>query len=69
MTAYNNSANDGFVKNVPVVKQLNAIFKSIPDETLIAALKASTGRPRYGVEVIWHIYVAMTVLGLPSLAQ
>lgn len=69
MTAYNDNVNDGFVKVVPVVKQLNAIFRSIPDETLIAALKASTGRPGYGIEVIWHTYVAMTVLGLPSFAS
>jgi len=40
MTTYYNSENDGFVKPAPVVKQLNAIFRSISDETLIAALKA-----------------------------
>jgi len=69
MTAYNNSANDGFVKVAPVVKQLNAIFRSIPDETLIAALKAPTGRPGYTVEVLWKTYIASVVLGLPTFAS
>jgi transposase len=69
VTTYNNSASEGFVKLAPAVRQLNAIFRSIPDETLIAALKASTGRPGYGVEVIWRTYVAMTVLGLPNFAS
>jgi transposase len=69
MTAYNNSGNDGFVKVAPIVKQLNAIFRSIPDETLIATLKASTGRPGYGVETIWRTYIASVVLDLPTFAS
>jgi transposase len=69
MTTYYDSENDENVKSVPIVRQLNAIFNSIPDETLIAALKAFTGRPGYGVEIIWRTYVAMTVLGLPSFAS
>jgi len=68
-TYYDNTQNVGFVKPVPVVKQLNAIFRSIPDEALVAALKAPTGRPGYTVEVLWKTYVAMVVLGLPTFAS
>ena len=54
---------------VPIVKQLNNIFRSIPDNNLIAALKAPTGRPGYTVEVLWKTYIAMVVLGLPTFAS
>lgn len=69
MTTYYNSGNGKFVKFVPVVRQIHAIFNSIPDETLIAALKAPTGRPGYTIEVLWKTYIAMTVLGLPTFAS
>ena len=55
--------------SLPIVKQLNAIFRAIPDETLIIALKAPTGRPGYSAEVLWKTYVAMVVLGLPTFAS
>jgi len=66
MTTYNNNENNEFVKPVPIVKQLNAIFRAIPDDDLITALKAPTGRPGYTVEVLWKTYIAMVVLGLPT---
>ncbi len=69
MTTYYNSENAELVKSVPVVRQLHAIFGSIPDEALIAALKARTGRPGYTVEVLWKTYVASVVLGLPTFAS
>ncbi|HEY92721.1 MAG TPA: transposase [Dehalococcoidia bacterium] len=69
MTTYYNNENTGFVKSVPVVKQLNAIFRAIPDNDLIAALKAPTGRPGYTVVVLWKTYIAMVVLGLPTFAS
>ena len=68
MTTYNDSKNSKVVNSIPIVRQLHAIFDSIPDEGLIAALKAPTGRPGYG-EVLWKTYIAMTVLGLPSFAS
>ncbi len=69
MTTYYNSGNSGFVKdNIPVVRQLHAIFNSIPDKELLIALKAPTGRPGYG-EVLWKTYVAMTILNLSSFAD
>ena len=52
MTTYHDSENVKFVKSLPIVRQLHAIFNRIPDETLIAALKARTGRPGYTVEVL-----------------
>lgn len=55
--------------SIPIVKQLNAIFRSIPDKDLLASLKARTGRPGYTVEVLWKTYVAMVVLGLPTFAN
>lgn len=54
------------VKPVPIVRQLNTIFRVIPDGELLIALKASTGRPGYTVEVLWKTYIAMVVLGLPT---
>jgi transposase len=69
MTTYYDSRTDEFVKSVPVVRQLHAIFDSIPDEALIADLKAPTGRPGFTVEVLWKTYVAMTILGLPTFAS
>jgi transposase len=69
MTTYYSSENDGFVKPVPIVKQLNAIFRTIPDDDLLSALKAPTGRPGYTVKLLWKTYVAMVVLGLPTFAS
>jgi len=43
MTTYYDSVNGEFVKPVPVVRQLRAIFDSIPDQDLLVALKAPTG--------------------------
>ncbi len=69
MTTYYSSINTASVKSVPIVRQLNNIFRSIPDNELIAALKAPTGRPGYTVEVLWKTYVASVVLGLPTFAS
>jgi transposase len=69
MTTYYDNSDTEFVKSPPAVKQLNAIFRSIPDRDLIADLKASTGRPGYTVEVLWKTYVAGVVLGLPTFAS
>jgi transposase len=69
MTTYYDNRNGKIVKSVPVVRQLNAIFRSIPDKDLIVALKAPTGRPGYTAEVFWKTYVAMVVLGLPTFAS
>ncbi len=69
MTTYYSSINTTNVKPVPIVRQLNAIFRSIPDKDLITALKAPTGRPGYTVEVLWKTYVASVVLGLPTFAS
>jgi transposase len=69
MTTYNDNENAEFVKPAPIVKQLNSIFRSIPDEDLIAALKAPTGRPGYTVKVLWKTYVTSVVLGLPTFAS
>lgn len=63
MTTYYDNRNSDFVNSVPIVNQLDAIFRSIPDEELIAALKAPTGRSGYTVEVLWETYIAMVVLG------
>lgn len=55
--------------NVPIVKQLNTIFRSIPDADLLASLRAKTGRRGYTVKVLWRTYIAMVVLGLPTFAN
>jgi transposase len=69
MTTYYDNRTDEFVKTIPVVRQLHAIFDTIPDKELIADLTARTGRPGYTVKVLWKTYVAMAVLGLPSFAS
>ncbi len=66
MTTYYSSENGRFVKSVPIVRQLHAIFDSIPDETLLADLKAPTGRPGYTPKILWRTYVAMVVLNLST---
>ena len=69
MTINYDSVCDGNVNTVPVVRQLHAVFNSIPDTDLLASLKAPTGRPGYTVTVLWKTYVTMTVLGLPTFAS
>ncbi|MGA9047650.1 MAG: transposase [Dehalococcoidia bacterium] len=69
MTTYYDNVCAENVNTVPVVRQLHAVFKSIPDADLLAALKAPTGRPGYTVEILWKTYIAMTVLGLPTFAS
>ena len=68
MTTYYDNRYYQFVNSpsVPIVKQLNAIFRAIPDEDLIKTLKAPTGRLGYTVEVLWKTYIAMVVLNLPT---
>ena len=66
MTTYNYNTS---VNTIPIVKQLNAIFKSIPDSDLLADLQAPTGRPGYTVKVLWRTYIASVVLGLTSFAS
>jgi transposase len=69
MTTYYDSRTEEFVKTIPIVRQLHAIFETLPDQELIADLTARTGRPGYTVKIIWKTYVAMAVLGLPSFAS
>jgi transposase len=69
MTTYYDSRTDEFVKTIPIVRQLNAIFDMIPDKELIAELTAWTGRPGYTIKILWRTYVAMAVLNLPSFAS
>ncbi len=54
---------------IPIGKQLTAIFKVIPEDELLKALKVYyAGRNGYTYKVLWRTYVAMTVLNLPSFA-
>ncbi len=69
MTTYYDNRITENVKSIPVVRQLHAVFDSIPDKELLSALKAPTGRPGYTVEVLWKTYVAMFVLSLPTFAN
>jgi transposase len=69
MTTYYDSRTDEFVKTIPIVRQLNAIFGTLPDKELIADLTARTGRPGYTIKILWRTYVAMAVLNLPSFAS
>ncbi len=58
MTTYNYNTP---VNSIPIVKQLNAVFRAIPDEDLITALKAPTGRPGLKAFPIWTTKLAYIV--------
>jgi len=54
---------------IPIVRQLEAIFNTIPEEGLLKALRVYyAGRNGYTYRVLWRTYVAMSVLNLPSFA-
>jgi transposase len=54
---------------VPVVRQLEAIINTIPEDELLSALKVYyAGRNGYTYKILWRTYVAMSVLNLPSFA-
>ena len=53
----------------PATRQLDALFKTIPEEELLKALKTYyAGRRGYNHRVLWRTYVTMVVLNLPSFA-
>ncbi len=63
-----NSEKQEFVP--PVVRQLNILFRIIPEEELLKSLKTYyAGRNGYTYKVLWRTYVAMTFLNLPSFAE
>lgn len=54
---------------IPVVRQLKALFATIPEDELLSNLKVYyAGRNGYTYKVLWRTYVAMTILNLPSFA-
>jgi transposase len=54
---------------VPIVRQLESLFNTIPEDRVFKALKCYyAGRNGYTYRVLWRTYVAMTVLNLPSFA-
>jgi transposase len=54
---------------IPVARQLEALFNTIPENDLLAALKIYyAGRNGYTYRILWRTYVAMTILNLPSFA-
>ena len=55
----------------PVVTELEAIFKELPDEELLAKLapKRRFGRPGYSPEILWHCFIAYYYLGIPSVSD
>jgi transposase len=54
---------------VPIARQLEAIFNTIPEDELLGTLKVYyAGRNGYTYRVLWRTYVAMAVLNLPSFA-
>ena len=58
------------VQSPPIVAELQAVFKALPDDVLIAKLTKPTrrGRPSYPARVMWRCFVAYYVLGLPSVS-
>jgi hypothetical protein len=55
----------------PIVGELQAIFKALPDEELLARLRGPKrrGRPGYDPKILWRCYVAYYTLGLPSISD
>jgi transposase len=53
----------------PITKQLESVFRTIPEEDLLKALKVYyAGRRGYTYKILWRTYVAMSILNLPSFA-
>ena len=52
----------------PIVAELEAIFKELPDEDLLDKLRGPRrrGRPGYDPEILWCCYVAYYYLGVES---
>lgn len=54
---------------VPIARQLEAIFNTIPEDEFLSTLKVYyAGRNGYTYRVLWRTYMAMAVLNLPSFA-
>ena len=55
----------------PIVVELEAIFKKLPDEELMAKLKGPRrrGPNGYNASILWRCYVTYYVLGLPSVSD
>lgn len=55
----------------PVVSELEAIFRELPDEALLEKLRGPKrrGRPGYDPSVLWRCYLVRYVLGLPSISD
>jgi transposase len=55
----------------PIVGELQAIFRELPDAELLAKLKGPKrrGRPGYGPSILWHCFISYYVLGLPSVSD
>ncbi len=49
----------------PVVSELEAIFRELPDEGLLTKLRGPRrrGRPGYDPEILWRCYVAFFYMG------
>ncbi len=55
--------------DVPIARQLEVIFNTIPEGELLGALKVYyAGRNGYTYKILWRTYVAMSILNLPSFA-
>ncbi len=55
----------------PVVAELEAVFATLPDEELLTKLQPAQRRgPKgYDPSILWRCYVALYVLGLPSVSD
>lgn len=55
----------------PVIAELQAIFDTLPDSGLLAALRGPTRRGPKGhnVQSLWRCYIAFYYLGLPSVSD
>ncbi len=55
---------------VPIARQLEAIFNTIPEDELLRALKVYyAGRRGYTYKILWRTCVAMSILNIPSFAE
>lgn len=54
----------------PVVGELEAIFKALPDAELLAQLRGPKrrGRPGYAAKILWRCYLTRYVLGIESVS-
>jgi hypothetical protein len=70
MASFNSRVFPANTQVPPIVGELEAIFRELPDEELLNKLRGPKrrGRPGYDPEILWRCYVAYYYMGLESVS-